>query len=106
MNNRSPDMCLCFVEDAATSSSCCGGMATVSVCLPSVWSDAPISIWPKAESGTVHLSRAQLSDASGSWHRLAQSGTGADVDSGSRSLMIINDSPVLMRVFHGCAFVK
>src|SRR6185503_14492052 len=97
MNNRSPDTCLCFVEDAATSSSFCGGMATVSVYLPSAWSvDASSGRRPRVE---------QYVSAEHSFRCFWKGSTGVALSAhGHRKLQSDDhdDSLVLMRVFHSC----
>ncbi len=57
---RSPVMCLSSAAAAAIWSRRCGGMATAYACFRSDWS-AVASPGPQATSGSVALSRAQLS---------------------------------------------
>ena len=57
-------------------------------------------IWPKAESGVVHLSRAQLSMLLEGidWRELNAHGRRKSRSDDH------HDSPVLMRVFHACTY--
>src|ERR1700722_6451388 len=99
MSNRSPDMCLCFVEDAATSSSCCGGMATVSVCLPSVSSAVDSSGRRPRVELFISVAHSYLCF----WKASSGGESNARGHQKSRS-DDHHDSSVLMQVFHACTY--